>query len=364
MSGTASVGKRPRGIFIAILILLPVAFPLCLAEVYLRLDGEFDTYAEKTGNTYRSYYNQEPEGVYWNYPPNTTYIISQSEFGYPYNTNEVGLREKRGLLSNWDTASYRVLTLGDSFTEGFGAPADSAWPRVLESYSVFREVSEGKHVEVYNAGMAGSDPFFNYRMLRDKLLEFKPDLVIQSVNTSDLSDYLFRGGLERFSGDHVEFRTGPWWEILYRFSYTFRLFLHRLSDYNSMLVHEKDVPRIYEQAVEEYYRLFTERYTQLADSVGFSLVFVVQPMRSDLLYPDGWYVYMRQLDQALNDDGCVCIDLFPSMQMAIGTDRANHYSWKYDGHYNSKGYWVMGSVIADTLVKISEVDELDDQLFD
>jgi hypothetical protein len=44
------------------------------------------------------------------------------------------------------------------------------------------------------AGVAGSDPFYEYRLLVDKLLACQPDLVMTVVNVSDVIDVIVRGG--------------------------------------------------------------------------------------------------------------------------------------------------------------------------
>jgi hypothetical protein len=335
----------------SVLLSIILIIPLSISEVYLRIDGGLDTYAEKTGNSYRSYYNQEPPSLYWNHPMNTTYTINQGDFSYDYVTNELGLREKRTVISNPDTGAFRILTLGDSFTEGFGATPDSAWPRVLET-ELSTAVIGSKKVQVYNAGMAGSDPFFNYVMLKDKLLVFKPHLVIQTVNTSDLSDYLFRGGMNRFRENRVIFRKGPWWELIYRFSYTFRLFAHTMLGYNFMLVTSETKSKIYDEAISEYLALFTQDYYELSKKFGFSIVYVIQPMASDLKFVAADYHNLMKLNRLLNQNNEVSFDLLEPMSTTIGKDTTFNFSWKVDGHYNGRGYSVMGHLITDSLAKI------------
>ncbi len=347
-----SLLSRKNILHSSVLLSIILIIPLTISEIYLRIDGELDTYAEKTGHFYRSYYNHEAPSLYWNHPIDTTYTIHQGDFSYEYETNELGLREKRNAISKPDTGAFRILTLGDSFTEGFGTSADSAWPRIFEDW--FKTETIGfKKVQVYNAGMAGSDPFFNYVMLKDKLLPFRPNLVIQTVNVSDLSDFLFRGGMERFGTNHIKFRNGPWWEPLFRLSYTFRLVAENLFGYNSMLVSNENHIRIYRESVKKYAPLFSTTYRQLADSVGFSVVYILQPMHSDIQYQNGYYLYMQQLDSLLKESGCISIDLLPAMESAIGIDTAYDYSWKTDGHYRGLGYLKMGELIADTLTKMN-----------
>ena len=56
-----------------VLVIMPFVIPLLFTETYLRFNGELDTYAEKTGNAYRSYYNQEPPSFCWGRLESTHY---------------------------------------------------------------------------------------------------------------------------------------------------------------------------------------------------------------------------------------------------------------------------------------------------
>lgn len=347
------MSKSPKHkLYYLILVILPFIIPYTIVEIYLRVDGGLDTYAEKTGNSYRSYYNQEPKSIYWSHPINTVYTIDQGDFTYDYDTNEIGLRERRNAISDPDTSVFRILTLGDSFTEGFGAPPDSAWPRVLESSEIKIDLTNGRKIQVYNAGMAGSDPFFNFVMLRDKLLGFKPDLVIQTVNTSDLTDYLFRGGMERFKNGKTVFRKGPWWEVLYRFSYTFRLVSHSVFNYDFMLIDNSARLQLYDKAISDYLSLFSEQFAEMAADHDFSIAYVIQPMPSDLRFVGDEYKRLIKLDSLLKEQGLQSFEILKPMKARIGQDTTFHYSWEVDGHYNSKGYWEMGKIIADSVEQL------------
>jgi len=72
-----------------------------------------------------------------------------------------------------------VLALGDSYTYGFGAPADSSWPRQLEHVL---------GVSVYNGGIGGYGPC-EYEKILDELIVVRPRLVLLGLYVgNDLSD--------------------------------------------------------------------------------------------------------------------------------------------------------------------------------
>ena len=100
------------------------------------------------------------------FPPHSTFESATSEFHYRATVNSLGfrgpeLRERR----------VRVMTLGDSFTFGWGVNDDEPWPRVLERLL-------GEDVEVVNLGKSGANPP-DYEVIADAAVPFlRPDLVV------------------------------------------------------------------------------------------------------------------------------------------------------------------------------------------
>ena len=59
-------------------------------------------------------------------------------------------------------------------------------------------------------GVSGSDPWYAYTQLRYQLLPLHPTHVIMAVNGTDITDIIFRGGMERFHADGTtHYRKGP-----------------------------------------------------------------------------------------------------------------------------------------------------------
>ena len=344
--------------FTFILVSIPIVVPVVIAEVYLRIQGDLSTYSEKVGEGYVSYYNGKREIELWTYPAHSDFFMDHKEFKYRYEVNALGIREKKGLLSQpAGKNALRIITLGDSFTEGMGAPYDSAWPRALEQKLSSLSLNDTE-IQVYNAGVSGSDPILNYMMLKEKLLDFKPDLVVQSVNTSDLTDYLYRGGMERFRNGGMEFRPGPWWQIFYRLSYIVRLVLHGQFEYNFLLMDETAKEETFRHAVDVYYDLIKNQMQPLADSCGFKMVYLMQPMSDELRYDCCDYHYLSTLDSLLKEDQLYSFNFFDPMKKKIGADFDHKYDWPIDRHYNSNGYRVIGELMADTLFSLFEFGQI------
>jgi hypothetical protein len=77
-------------------------------------------------------------------------------------------------------SAYRIACVGDSYTEGVGAPEDHSWPAVLG-----RELA-GQDVEVLNLGDSGSGMARYASIVCKVALPLKPTDIILCLNTLDL----------------------------------------------------------------------------------------------------------------------------------------------------------------------------------
>jgi hypothetical protein len=78
-----------------------------------------------------------------------------------------------------------VLTLGDSFTQGFPVAADRSYPTVLQRLLAARGVA----VDVRNAGMGDSGPDQQLRLLTTRLLpSLRPTVVVWQLYANDVWD--------------------------------------------------------------------------------------------------------------------------------------------------------------------------------
>ena len=72
----------------------------------------------------------------------------------------------------------RIIFLGDSGTYGIHVPKQGTFPALFES-SLARGVRN--RTEVINAGVIGFTTVQEYHFLKDKLLDFKPDIVVLAI---------------------------------------------------------------------------------------------------------------------------------------------------------------------------------------
>jgi hypothetical protein len=207
-------------------------FCLLVIEGVLRSTGQESTYLEK----YTAYYDFIHHGSYvdsfhiWK-PYDTVYLGNGIEYRYPRIINSWGISDKE-----WDQKKpqdkIRIHCLGDSFTQGDGAPADSTYPLFLEQLLL----KDSLNVEVMNTGVCGSDPYFELNLFKHKLAQFNPDVVIFSIYRPDFTqDIAVREGLERF--DPKTGKKTKIAEVFYAYSHLFR-FIFKKFGYSELLIKE------------------------------------------------------------------------------------------------------------------------------
>lgn len=312
-------------------------FTLIASEVLLRLFNQNRTWSEKVGQGYVSGYGYQLNSWLFTRPADSVFEINQGDYKYWYQTNSLGIREKENPFT--DSTAAKMVCMGDSYTEGMGAPYDSSYPRFLE-----RELNEeGFKVQIYNAGVASSDPFFVSKLLEQKILRFHPGYVLITFNSSDLTDYIFRGGAERFKADGTtQYKPAPAIEKYYSKCRLLRLICKMIFHMNNNLfVRQKNIPSKYAQAVADYALLFDSMNTSLQEK-GIQLLVIVQPIASELAYERkrnvDTYNAFDEMDTALSQRNILFIDMRGALTGKITTKNIAQYAYPNDAHFNSAGY--------------------------
>lgn len=113
--------------------------------------------------------------------PNSKCQEKTSEYEVLYKINSLGLRDyERGYEK--EEGTFRLLFLGDSFTQGIGVNLEDTMAKKLEA-----KLNEtgGLQIETVNGGIAAASPAGQYSFLVNKGINFHPDMVIFNLNTSD-----------------------------------------------------------------------------------------------------------------------------------------------------------------------------------
>lgn len=336
-----------KNLFFFLGLFLTFSITLGIAELLLRLGKVYQTGFERNEGKYKSYYHS-PYTTHYPVLPKRNGVISTPEFSYAVSVNQYGFRDRDWSVTK--TNKQRIMVLGDSFVEGVGAPADSTWPALLQRMMNV----DSPVVEVFNAGISGSDPVFQHRLFAHKLTVFSPDILFMSINFSDLHDLITRGGDERFLPDgRVAFRKGPDWEPLYRYSYLVRFVLHAILRYDFSLLSPGDYAQRSQQAIQEICRQATtlDAFCRLRH-IRFALI--IHP------YVDPYDAFIQRQDilltaiPTLQQQGISVVNLFPVFRQKINKTNYKQYAWPVDKHFTAQGYsffaqCVAGSLQQDTL---------------
>ncbi len=118
--------------------------------------------------------------------PSSQSRIEEREFSYVMRVNNLGLRGVDVPVQK-PADTYRILMLGDSFTEGKGVTDSETFSVLLEK--VLRQETTGcggKTVQVLNAGVDSYAPILSFIQLQRDLGALQPDLVVLNLDVSDL----------------------------------------------------------------------------------------------------------------------------------------------------------------------------------
>ncbi len=145
-----------------------------IPEISLRIAGfhgesdkrEFIQYHEKLG---------------WSLIPDIDAIDSGFEWKVKYHINEDGIRGRLD-IGNKEDSVYRILILGDSFSEGLGIQQHKRFSYLTETMCN----KNNKDVEVINAGVRGYNLTQYHILFQSLYKKYKPDLLIIAVVTGDL----------------------------------------------------------------------------------------------------------------------------------------------------------------------------------
>lgn len=123
--------------------------------------------------------------VKYSFVPHKTCTIKTSEFQVEYRINEHGLRDDSFNIQKPDN-TFRILFLGDSFTEGQGVELSQTMVKRLQED--LNRVSEEQKYQTINGGVAGYSTVLEYLYLVERGIKFNPDLVIINLNMTDFTE--------------------------------------------------------------------------------------------------------------------------------------------------------------------------------
>jgi lysophospholipase L1-like esterase len=333
----------------ALALLLSLALCAIGAEMVLRYLCTVCTWMEHNTGEYVSPYQEPPiNGWYHLRAPNDVSSYGQPEFDFELSTNSLGIRDVEHPIEK-PPGEFRIVGLGDSFTEGQGVPYEDSYLKVLERDLNRRQARVG--VRVLVGGVAGSDPFYCFRLLEDKLLPYHPDLVTLAINNSDVTDIIARGGNERFLPDGtVRFREPPQDEWLFARSHLYRVFLMLAlgHDWHGLSPSEHVAKRT--EAIEKLKEI-VDGFQELGSQEDFRLVMILHPDLNELL--TATYAFDADaLKRHFSAKGIGSVDVMEHFLKKSGPDRKDRERlyWKKDFHHNQEGYRMFAEAVEEYLL--------------
>ncbi len=323
---------------------------MIILEVFLRYRGTYDTFGERTGiSGYTSIYNTGSASHRpWYFVHDAPVYWKEKEFVHSWNPNNEGLNDH-----NFSTkkSKPRIMILGDSFVQGVGATSDSTLP--LQVGYILADKQPEMPMEVWNCGMAGADPIYEYRLFHDILLKYRPDMLVVVVNSSDVDDVLIRGGFERFRPDStVAYHHAPWFEPIYAQSHLARFIFRNVFRYNSRLISESKMESaehtadtILASALDSFSTLCTERQIKLCIAfhpLGYepphSSAYRVSPLVD---HCKAQHIPYLDMSLALQEDG-------------YDEAHVKALSWPIDSHFKNAGYHYLAELISQQIAAMMD----------
>ena len=152
---------KKNKIFTSIMIILVILVNLCLAEIIIRIYN-FTSHKERwiwTPDPFIGFIHSSNNRFIWE-------DKFRGEFYVKHETNQFGLMGEP-ISEQKPAHTFRILILGDSFTEAIQVKKPHSYSEVLEFKLNEYFKDQGLHVEVLNGGVSGYSPIMSYLLLKE-----------------------------------------------------------------------------------------------------------------------------------------------------------------------------------------------------
>ncbi len=121
--------------------------------------------------------------------PNATFSHKSIDGSWTFMTNSQGFRNHKDFDYHKPENQLRVLSIGDSHTQGYEVRQDHTFSAVIERYLE----RQGFHAEVLNSGVSGFGTAEQLIFLENEGLSYQPDVVVLGFFANDLEDNIKSG---------------------------------------------------------------------------------------------------------------------------------------------------------------------------
>jgi lysophospholipase L1-like esterase len=361
--------KRHRAwVMNGLLICVSLLAALAVTEVVVRVFAP-----QPTGITYQDRY-----GLPMHWPGITRYL---SQYGHDVTFNSVGMRDREHPVAK-PPGVFRILLLGDSFTEALQVPFEASLPSLLEALGT---KESGRPVEVINAGVSGWGTDDELRYLSTYGLKYQPDLVVVAMTLhNDISDNLRQEWHRIRGGELVDQPREPARFLDYKITQLKAYLSTRLQTYQlwRRVRHGSEIRQVGRQLNAHVVQLFEtppppsivngveltglllRRLQAVAQASGGRVALVLLPLRYQLT--DSTFAEFvrhsgvppvrmnirepQNLIRPIADSlGMPVIDLLPAFR-AWAAESSAPLFLEWDGHWNEAGHRLAADALVDGLL--------------
>lgn len=273
-------------------------------------------------------------GLLWEPTPSADVI----EDGVRHKINSKGLRDYEYAVEKGKDV-FRIAVVGDSVTWGYTELPDT-YPKIMERE--LKRYYPGKKIEVLNFGIGGTDSQHHLAILKEKVLQYAPDVVVVGYCLNDIrfssvyDKQLVMWFLQRFNlADFVAVKTG---ETLWRLHYGTgpeggdKYYREHLGLYED---HER-ISRL---------RRISREVKLVLDERGSKLAVVIFPFRQQF---DSSQVKPQETVKAIcKEEGIPVLDILPQLK---DYNKDKLYIEGDFIHFSSFGNEIVGRSIMDFLI--------------
>lgn len=135
-------------------------------------------------------YDDTVRDFYYDFSPNKTvnFNLFSQNIKNQYVVNADGLAESVNYSTEKPEGTYRIISLGDSFTFGLHIPQNQNFSKVLEK-QLNNTCKKYQNYEVINFGVPGYDLRFAADKFIQKGKKYNPDMIVWWVGITDIETY-------------------------------------------------------------------------------------------------------------------------------------------------------------------------------
>ncbi len=134
--------------------------------------------------------------------PNSFGIDNALEYKTYYYINSFGFRDKEYTLEKPNN-TFRIIMLGDSYTEGMGVQQNEAFSKILENRLNIELKYSNLSFEVINKGVMSWTTVLHYLWIKNEGVKFKPDLVILNFDNNDIAGDIIMEKVSKYDDNNT-----------------------------------------------------------------------------------------------------------------------------------------------------------------